>query len=136
MDRSLVGLQLQIRSRLPNRSHRAARRCVALRGVALTWRDATTPGSLIDMTSEDLRTRVLELFEVVINGRDVDAIPRFTAKLHIDATRRSPLTAFSDPRFEVRWMVVEGRRVVAFVDMSGTLDSGPGSWLPSRHIVR
>ena len=91
------------------------------------WRDGATPGSLFDMTSEDLRARVLELFEVVINGRDLDAIPRFTANPQIDATLRSLLTAFSDLRFEVRWMVAEGRRVVAFVDMSGTHDSGP--WL-------
>jgi hypothetical protein len=75
------------------------------------------------MTNEDRRARVLELFDVVINGRDMDAIPRFTVNPHIDGTLRSLLTAFSDLRFEVRWMVAEGRRVVAFVDMSGTHDS-------------
>ena len=51
----------------------------------------------------------------------------FTANPQIDATLRSLLTAFSDLRFKVRWIVAQGRRVVAFVDMSGTHDSGP--WL-------
>lgn len=69
----------------------------------------------------------MALFETVINGRDADAIPRFTTNPQIDATLRSLLGAFSDLRFEVRWAVVEGRRVVAFVDMSATHDSGP--WL-------
>ena len=37
------------------------------------------------------------------------------------------LDAFSDLRFDVRWTVAEGRRVVSFIDMTGTHDSGP--WL-------
>jgi predicted ester cyclase len=79
------------------------------------------------MTSDENRARVLELFEVVINGRDADAIPRFTVNPHIDGTLRSLLGAFSDLRFEVRWTVSEGSRVVAVLDMTGTHDSGP--WL-------
>ena len=79
------------------------------------------------MTDQERRARALELFETVINGRDPDAISRFTTNPQIDGTLRSLLGAFSDLRVEVRWTVVEGRRVVAFVDMSGTHDSGP--WL-------
>jgi len=84
-------------------------------------------GSLCAMNTEDRRAHVLELFEVVINGRDVDAIRRFTVNPQIEGTLRSLLAAFSDLRFEVRWTVAEGSRVVVFVDMTGTHDSGP--WL-------
>ena len=75
----------------------------------------------------DRRARVLELFDVVINGRDEQAISRFTVDPRIEGTIRSLLGAFSDLRFDVRWTVEEGRRVVSFVDMTGTHDSGP--WL-------
>ncbi len=79
------------------------------------------------MTNEERRERVSDLLETVINGRDANAIPRFTKNPQIDGTLRSLLGAFSDLRFEVRWTLVEDRRVVAFIDMSGTHDSGP--WL-------
>ena len=79
------------------------------------------------MTSEERRARVLQLLDEVVNAHDVDAIPRFTTEPKIDGTLRSLLGAFSDLRFDVQWTVAEGRRVVAFLDMSGTHDRGP--WL-------
>lgn len=82
------------------------------------------------MTNEERRARVVDLFETVINGRDADAIPRFTTNPRIAGTLRSLLGGFSDLRFDVRWTVVEGGRVVAFVDMSGTHDSGPWLMVP------
>jgi predicted ester cyclase len=77
------------------------------------------------MTTDDNRARVLELFEVVINQRDTDSISRFTVNPQIVGTLRALLGAFSDLRFEVQWIVAEGARVVAFVDITGTHDSGP-----------
>src|SRR4051812_18052536 len=53
-------------------------------------------GSVCAMTSDDCRARVLELFDVVLNGRDVDAIRRFTMNPQIEGTLRSMLAAFSD----------------------------------------
>ena len=64
---------------------------------------------------------------MVINGRGEAEIPRFTVNPRIEDTIRSLLGAFSDLRFDVRWTVAEGRRVVSFIDMTGTHDSGP--WL-------
>jgi hypothetical protein len=79
------------------------------------------------MTTDERRARVLALFDRVINDRDVDAIGEYTVNPHIEGTLRALLDGFSDLHFEVRWTVAEGRRVVAFVDMTGTHDSGP--WL-------
>jgi predicted ester cyclase len=63
----------------------------------------------------------------VLNGREADAIGRFTAEPRIEGTLRSLLGAFSDLRFDVLWTVAEKSRVVVFLDMTGTHDSGP--WL-------
>ena len=43
----------------------------------------------------DRRARVVELFDVVINGRDEAAISRFTVNPRIEDTIRSLLGAFS-----------------------------------------
>ncbi len=78
------------------------------------------------MTVDELRNRVLDLFDHVINSHNPDAISRFTSAPQIEGTVRSLLEAFPDLHFEVEWAVAEDRRVVVFVEMTGTQD---GPWL-------
>ena len=78
------------------------------------------------MTPEENRSRALALFEEVVNAHDETAIARFTASPQIEATLRQLLAGFPDLRFDVVWTVVEGDRVVAFLEMSGTHE---GPWL-------
>jgi len=78
------------------------------------------------MSPDEHRSRVLELVDRVINAHDAGAIAEFTSSAAIQATVRSLLEAFPDLHQEIRWIVAEDDRVVAFVEMSGTHE---GPWL-------
>ncbi len=78
------------------------------------------------MTPDENKSRVLALFEEVINSHDASALGRFTTNPDIDATLRRLLSGFPDLRFEVRWAIAESDRVVVFLEMSGTHE---GPWL-------
>ena len=78
------------------------------------------------MTPDENRSRVLRLFEEVINAHDATAIERFTTSPAIGYELNGLLDAFPDLHFDVTWTVAEHDRVVAFLEMSGTHE---GSWL-------
>lgn len=82
------------------------------------------------MTTDHRRTRVVELVDQVINWRDASAIPSFTSAAEIAATLQHLLDGFSDLHFDLRWTVAEDRRVIAFIDMTGTHDNGPWLMVP------
>ena len=89
------------------------------------------------MSPDENRSRVLALFEEVVNAHDEAAIERFTASPQIGATLRSLLVGFPVLRFDVAWTVAEDDRVIAFLEMSGTQD---GPWLmvqePTHRTMR
>jgi predicted ester cyclase len=78
------------------------------------------------MTPDENRSRVLALFEQVVNAHDTSAIARFTVNPQIDGTLRHLIAGFPDLRFDVQWAIAEHDRVVAFIEMSGTHE---GPWL-------
>jgi predicted ester cyclase len=72
------------------------------------------------MTPDENRSRVLRLFDEVINGHDATAIERFTTNPAIAGELGGLLETFPDLHFDVTWTVAEQDRVVSFVEMSGT----------------
>ena len=78
------------------------------------------------MTPDENRSRVLALFDEVINAHDAGAIGRFTTNPAIAGTLHHLLDGFPDLHFEVDWTVAEQDRVVTFLEMSGTHE---GPWL-------
>ena len=72
------------------------------------------------MTPDENRTRVLALFDEVINAHDPTAIERYTTNPAIAGEVQGLLETFPDLRFDVVWTVAEADRVVAFLEMSGT----------------
>ncbi len=78
------------------------------------------------MTPDENRSRVLRLFDEVVNAHDTTAIKGFTMNPAIAGTLNHLLDAFPDLHFDVTWTVAEQDRVVAFLDMSGTHE---GPWL-------
>ena len=72
------------------------------------------------MTPDENRSRVLGLFEEVVNAHDATAIERFIANPAIAGEVAGLLESFPDLHFEVTWTVAEQDRVVAFLEMSGT----------------
>ena len=72
------------------------------------------------MTPDGNRSRVLRLFEEVVNAHDATAIERFITNPTIAGEVEDLLEAFPDLHFEVTWTVAEQDRVVAFLEMSGT----------------
>ena len=78
------------------------------------------------MTPDENRSRVLRLFDEVVNAQDATAIEGFTTNPAIAGTLNHLLDAFPDLHFDVTWTVAEQDRVVAFLEMSGTHE---GPWL-------
>jgi predicted ester cyclase len=78
------------------------------------------------MTPDENRSRVLALFDEVVNAHDAEAVERFTSDPAIAATIHHLLNGFPDLHFDVVWTVAEADRVVAFLEMSGTHE---GPWL-------
>ena len=78
------------------------------------------------MTPDENRSRVLRLFDEVVNAHDATAIEGFTTNPAIAGELDGLLDAFPDLHFDVTWTVAEENRVVAFLEMSGTHE---GSWL-------
>jgi predicted ester cyclase len=78
------------------------------------------------MSPDENRSRVLRLFDEVVNAHDATAIEGFTTNPAIVGTLNHLLDAFPDLHFDVTWTVAEHDRVVAFLEMSGTHE---GPWL-------
>ena len=78
------------------------------------------------MTPDENRSRVLRLFDEVVNAHDATAIEGFTTNPAIAGTLNHLLDAFPDLHFDVTWTVAEQDRVVVFLEMSGTHE---GPWL-------